>query len=430
MISQQFGKFYRWHRWLGYFLAAHLLLIFLSGIILVFRDELSPKSSEPSNLSPKLTLQEIAEISQKENPKDRLLAISMDDEDPMRVTVRMGQDGSTRFRGSKRIHFDRRIGHIEEGEKKNPILDTILVLHREFLLGFYGKLYVGIIGILFLFSLLSGLFIYGPTTKLRFGTIRRGFSRSLTWIDAHKFLGAACLAWLLLVALSGVLLSFSGQLLRVYQYTTLKKLEAAYPGTGHDAMTSAAAVEGAEKALRDRGIEGEISFISFPGSEFSTAAHYIFVIDEPSSWTKSLKTLALVDAQSLRVDEVLHLPLYLRAAVLAEPLHFGNYGGLTLKIVWSLLGGLGVILIVSSLMIAFEKNFRPAGNLRTKERTPQKRSQRPYLGPAVMSFVFLVAFIGVLLTDGSLKTFWAATLFVPLAFIAFRFFAPSLNSKA
>lgn len=425
MNSKLFRKFYTWHRWLGYFLSAHLILLFLSGIILVFRAELSPLRPLPSKTSTPLTLGDIAALSQEQNPNDRLLALSVNDDDPMLVTARMGQDGSTRFSGSKRILFDRRSGRVEAPKEKNSILDTILVFHREFLLGFYGKLYVGVIGILFVLSLLSGLLVYGPTTKLEFGAIRRGFSKSLTWIDAHKFLGATCVLWLLLVGTTGVLLSFSGQLLRLYQYSTLKTLEARYAAPVEESVPTS--IDQAEKAIRARGVEGEIAFISFPGSEFSTAAHFIFVIDKPSSWTRKEPIIALVNAQNGGVDEILGLPWYLQATVLAEPLHFGNYGGLTLKIFWSLLGTLGLGLVASSLMIVVKKR-QTNGVEKRMSPIPKRRIRNPYFGPALMSAAFALSLGAVLATDGRLSNFWAATLLLPLAYIAYKILGPSLNS--
>ncbi|MFD2012617.1 PepSY domain-containing protein [Acinetobacter vivianii] len=46
--------------------------------------------------------------------------------------------------------------------------------------------------------------------------------------------------------------------------------------------------------------------------------------------------VALVNAATGQVDTVEELPTYLKAILLSQPLHFGNYGGMPLKILWSL----------------------------------------------------------------------------------------------
>jgi uncharacterized iron-regulated membrane protein len=43
------------------------------------------------------------------------------------------------------------------------------------------------------------------------------------------------------------------------------------------------------------------------------------------------------------------MPLHIRALFLARPLHFGDYGGLLLKVVWALLDIVAIIVLVSGL---------------------------------------------------------------------------------
>lgn len=44
--------------------------------------------------------------------------------------------------------------------------------------------------------------------------------------------------------------------------------------------------------------------------------------------------VALVDARTGKLSETAALPWYLKAILLRQPLHFGDYGGLPLTILW------------------------------------------------------------------------------------------------
>jgi len=45
------------------------------------------------------------------------------------------------------------------------------------------------------------------------------------------------------------------------------------------------------------------------------------------------------------------LPWYLRAIEVSRPLHFGNYGGLPLKIIWTLLDLITIVVLGSGLYL-------------------------------------------------------------------------------
>ena len=45
------------------------------------------------------------------------------------------------------------------------------------------------------------------------------------------------------------------------------------------------------------------------------------------------------------------LPFYLKALFLSQPLHFGDYGGMPLKIIWAVLDGFTIVVIGSGLYL-------------------------------------------------------------------------------
>ncbi len=75
-------------------------------------------------------------------------------------------------------------------------------------------------------------------------------------------------------------------------------------------------------------------FIAFPGSDFSSPRHYGVMLFGKQTYNKHLFDIALVDAVTSEVAAVTDMPLYAKAMFLSEPPHFGNYGGLPLKLLW------------------------------------------------------------------------------------------------
>ena len=48
---------------------------------------------------------------------------------------------------------------------------------------------------------------------------------------------------------------------------------------------------------------------------------------------------------------VYEMPWYAKAVLLSQPLHFGDYGGLPLKLIWALLDILTIIVLGSGLYL-------------------------------------------------------------------------------
>lgn len=71
--------------------------------------------------------------------------------------------------------------------------------------------------------------------------------------------------------------------------------------------------------------------------------------------TSRLFSPVLVDAGSGKLDGVVSMPWYLRALELSRPLHFGDYGGLPLKIIWALLDLVTIFVLGSGLYLGLSR---------------------------------------------------------------------------
>jgi uncharacterized iron-regulated membrane protein len=67
--------------------------------------------------------------------------------------------------------------------------------------------------------------------------------------------------------------------------------------------------------------------------------------------TSRLLRPVLLDGETAEVASTRDLPLYLKALFLSQPLHFGDYGGMPLKVIWAVLDGFTIAVIGSGLYL-------------------------------------------------------------------------------
>jgi uncharacterized iron-regulated membrane protein len=104
----------------------------------------------------------------------------------------------------------------------------------------------------------------------------------------------------------------------------------------------------------------EVSQVSWPGTFFSTPHHYNVSLRGTTPVTSKLLKPALVDAQTAQLTVTRDMPLVIRALFLSRPLHFGDYGGLPLKIVWALLDLVAIAILGSGVYLWAGRRRAPA----------------------------------------------------------------------
>ena len=76
----------------------------------------------------------------------------------------------------------------------------------------------------------------------------------------------------------------------------------------------------------------------------------------------------LVDARTAQVTAAPQLPWYLTALLVSQPLHFGDYGGMPMKILWALLDIATIVVLGSGLYLWLRKGAQ-AGSASTSTAT-------------------------------------------------------------
>mgnify|MGYP001028136100 CR=1 FL=1 len=424
-----FRKLYKLHVYLGVFVAIHFTLFALSGLPLLFKEDFISQEQGAAAPTEKREIVEayasIYDQLRKDYPNDRVLALFPEDTNANIVNARLGVDGTTKLRGARRLSFNlaQSSGLAKENSSGSRVLekvfDWLLVFHRELFLGSSGKIYIGFVGLAYVFMLISGFIIYGNFMKGRsFGEIRS--EKILRLSDLHKFVGMVSFGWGLIVGLSGVFLAFNGVLIKLFLYGSLTHLAQAYgaQATGGDADAPFEKI--VESALSAKG-DAVISYISFPDTEFGVNGHYLFLINGTDRFSERISDLVVVDAKTAALREVVQLPIYLKLLLLSEPLHFGDYGGLFLKVVWAVftLCSLAVVLLGLASFYLKRSQRREGDRVRKRDARLLKNWRLPvtargYGVPVALGVVTLVGIIAALFAEGALTKAALGLLLIPL----------------
>lgn len=365
MTSGTIRAWYLVHKWTSLVCTAFLLMLCLTGLPLVFHDEIDAAIGETAPLpavpagTRNLSLDAMVAAATRLFPGERPLFLSFDEDRPV-VNVTTAPEAGA---GRGALHITamdlrtaRPVGQLDEG----GIMDVILRLHVDMFAGLPGKLFLGFMGVLFFASIVSGVVVYAPfMRKLRFGTVRATRSRRVRWLDTHNLLGITTLMWLSVVGLTGVINTLSETLVDVWRRDQLADLTAPYAALPPLAVRRWGSVDAAVATARAAAPGTSPQFIAFPGVRFTSNHHFAVWLKGATPATKQLLTPALIDAETGRLTAMRAMPWYMFLLRISQPLHFGDYGGLPLKILWALLDIAAIVVLGSGLYLWLGKRGRP-----------------------------------------------------------------------
>ena len=342
------------HRFTGLVISLNLLVFALTGLVLIFHEEIDDALGVMPRAAASASSVGVAgaiAAARAAHPDRFPVYASQDaDEYPGVLFVGMG-DASLRFEGSLPVAVDAGTGKVlPQVDFEGSFTGIVLHLHAQLLAGAVGGLVVGLLGFVFLVSLVTGAIVYGPMMKrFVFGLLRRDRHRRTLFADLHKLVGVATFGWTLVVAVTGIFLAFGGLLLQLYASTELAELGRPY---AHEpAITDVSTIDAAVAAAEAGKPGRHWTLAIMPGAELASPRHFTVLLEGGEGMDARLATLALVDARA--PERVLHreMPWYLKALLLSEPLHFGDYGGLPLKILWALLTLATILLAATGVYV-------------------------------------------------------------------------------
>jgi uncharacterized iron-regulated membrane protein len=392
------------HKWTSLVCTLFLLMLCITGLPLIFHEEIDSIGADPASQvtgiaasrdAPELrSLDSMLKTALATRPGEVPLYMAFYDDRPL-MTVTTGARPDVPASGMKTQTFNRLTGTlVPEGEGGgHAVTEFLLQLHIDMFLGLKGELFLGVMGLIFFVAIVSGVVLYAPfMRKLDFGTLRTARSRRVKWLDYHNLVGIVALAWMTVVGLTGVINAFVTPITTVWQANELADMTRGYAGRAALPPSRYGSVDVAMATAR-RAIPGmNPQFIAFPGGSFSSGHHYAVFFQGATPLTENLLTTALVDAATGQLTDARPMPWYFKALSLSRPLHFGDYGGLPLKLLWAVLDLFTIVVLVSGLYLwiarvrglrdrnpgaAREESFGAATSAARRMTTPRSPAQTP-----------------------------------------------------
>ncbi len=379
----------RWfwlHKWSSLICTAFLLLICLSGFPLVFMDEINDAflpSREAFALIPgdtrTVSADRLIASSYARFPGQRVSNVFFDDDEPVAFVEMVPSFEAFKAdpKVSHWLKFDTCAGELINtseqfdrdskagtGSVVSLLLGVMVHLHVDLFAKLPGELFLGVMALLFVTAIVSGVVLYAPfMKKLPFGTVRADRSTRVKWLDMHNLLGIVTLSWSMVVGVTGAINEISVPLFQLWMKTDVRAAWTAYQGhtppRQGELASAQAALDVARRALPDMRATSMI----FPRPDFGSAYHFWIWMRGNTPLTKQLSTAVLVDAKTGHLTNVLQMPWYLKTLELSRPLHFGNYGGLPLKILWAALDLITIVVLASGLYLWIARRRQGKGRL-------------------------------------------------------------------
>ncbi len=343
------------HKWTSLVCTAFMLLLFLTGLPLIFHHEIEHWLGEgfvPSSVpagTPMADLDRVLEAAQSRHP-GKAVSFLGDVTGDGYWYVNMAdtaQGGGARATVVVDYYTGQVLGEPQGGQGFMHVMER---LHIDLFAGLPGKLFLGAMAFLLLVAIVSGVVLYAPfMRRIDFGTVRHDRPARTKWLDLHNLLGIVTLVWAFVVSATGVINTLETPLIEIWRADQMAEMVAAHkdlppverPGSLQRAVSAAQELEPGM----------QLGFVGFPGSRMSSPHHFAVFMRGTEPLTSRLLKPVLVDAQTGQVTDSRQMPLYMTALLISQPLHFGDYGGMPLKILWAVLDVITIVVLGSGLYL-------------------------------------------------------------------------------
>lgn len=357
MSAKSTFKIWYWlHQWTSLICTLFMLLLCLTGLPLIFAEEIdlalgrNIAAPERPDDQRQADIDAIVADALARRPGDTVQFLVGDAEEPALWSVRLGKTAASSDVSAFYLYDARNGEFLHNVPLDSGFINLMFRLHYDLFAGLPGSLLLGAMGLLLLASLVSGAVLYHyHMAKLPFGSVRHAGSRRLVWLDLHNLLGIATLVWLTVVGLTGVVNTVAEPIFQRWQDTELAAMLAPYQGQApvSGQGRAGAALAAALRAAPDMAL----SFMAFPGNEFAGPRQFVAFLQGNTPLTSQLLTPVVIDAATSEVLAKRELPAYVKALLLSKPLHFGNYGGLPLKCLWLVLDLIAIAVLISGVYL-------------------------------------------------------------------------------
>jgi len=355
------------HAWAGFLVGVALFVICVSGAVAVFNPEIDRWAN------PALRVKEIGPIRVDADAAVERLgrhAPMMPSETvylylPGDMPGLYGMHAPTETEPQRKLYLNAYTGELT-APRNNHVYNFLRHLHVRFLLDRNGRLVVGLIGMAMLVSVITGVLIYKHVFRDLFRMRwRRTKNPRLTLADLHRLIGVWALVFHLVIAATGAWLgleAYATQAVKAARGLFVVGEPAAAPSPASapasaDTIPTAMAslspmivqAQAAMPGLEPRSLE--LEGWGAQGAEVTIRGNLPGLVQHGAARARFDGVTGVL----LEVYDVRRQSGWARLRYALEPLHYGYYGGVWLKICYLLLGLLPALLSVTGALIWFER---------------------------------------------------------------------------
>ncbi|TNE62606.1 MAG: PepSY domain-containing protein [Alphaproteobacteria bacterium] len=382
------------HTWTGIVAGLALFIAFYAGAITMFETELQRWATVPSELAPPPALEQtdalvaatLAEVP--EAGRRFMVNIDPTPEAPARVTW---ETGGRRGHGilDEARHFGASFdetGNLQVAEfRKTDVAQLVDVLHQQVGLPFdheISMMIMGAISLLYALALVSGTIVLIPSLIKDLFLVRVGRNLKRMWLDVHNVLGIFSLPFHLVMALTAVVFAFHDQIYDlqsevIYDGEIEKYWAAGSPRpTPHPDGTPLLGAAAMLARIGEQAPDFRVMTLSYAqqrNGQYMVQAYGTDIRHGVRTPTTGIGIVDAYDGSFIRTNLVPGEQDGWNATLTAFfALHFGSFGGYSVRWGYFFLGLAGAFLFYSGNLLWIEsrrKKARKAGQVEQKRST-------------------------------------------------------------
>ncbi|MEJ8801747.1 PepSY-associated TM helix domain-containing protein [Pontibacter sp. H249] len=367
-MKKRVKKTYAIHHWLGLVAGLFLLISSITGSVLVFHHDIDHAQfkhlSALTAPASAIKIDNSFERIRQENPESdiRMPELPENPNQALKYEIRKGSSRKWLF-----VHPEtgQTLATVDRADKR--LVHVLLDLHYNLLSGTPGKIIVLLGGLSLIVLTITGFLLYRKSIVkvLSFRQLVSFKSRRSFFSSLHRVVGVWSLVFNLFISITGTWVAYT-----IVEYALSPAATAVA-----DVQPATVSVDEAIRQVRANHPEFEVNYLRFAGGTLSVLGrHY----QDPSYYGRTYSNIQ-VDLSTGEIKNVNMLrdqPWYKRLLTAFKPLHFGDYAGIWVKLLYCFFGIMPGILAVSGFIVWRLRKNKPAF------KAPRKKVNKLYTSQA------------------------------------------------
>ena len=363
-MKKRVKKTYAIHHWLGLVAGLFLLISSITGSVLVFHHDIDHAQfgqlSTLASPASELKIDNSFERIRQTNPESdiRVPELPEDPNQALKYEIRKGSSRKWLF-----VHPEtgETLATVDRADKR--LVHVLLDLHYNLLSGTPGKIIVLLGGLSLIVLTITGFLLYRKSILkvLAFKQLVSFKSRRSFFSSLHRVVGVWSLVFNLFISITGTWVAYT-----IVEYALSPAATAVA-----DVQPAAVSVDKVIRQVKADHPEFKVNYLRFAGGTLSILGRHH---EDPSyyGFTYSNIQVDLATGKVKSVNMLRDQPWHKRLLTVLKPLHFGDYAGIWVKLLYSFFGMLPGILAVSGFLIWRLRKSKP------EPKAPRKRVAKAY----------------------------------------------------